>query len=195
MLHYKEYNTYDDYVKDQTENNKNKESYLRKKVDRQYGEFLERFKHIKLKPFAKILCLGARFGGEVRAFRDLGYNALGVDLLGDEKDLVVQGDWNNLPFEDDSYDAVYTNSIDHVSSLQDMVAEVKRVLRPNGIFITEMQRELAGNWQKKFNNPKRYESMLWDNSIDVVQAICDYGLELKCAWKNNLWEMFILKMS
>ena len=82
-------------------------------------------------PGSRILCLGARYGEEVEAFRQLGFDATGVDLVPCPP-LVIEADFHNLPFADGSFDAVFTNSLDHALVLSCVLAEIRRVLRRPG---------------------------------------------------------------
>jgi SAM-dependent methyltransferase len=87
----------------------------------------------------RVLCLAARKGGEVRAFRDAGAFAVGIDLEpGPENRYVLYGDFHALDFPDGSADLVFTNSLDHVFDLARLIHEVHRVLRPGGLFVTEI---------------------------------------------------------
>ena len=59
---------------------------------------------------SSMLCLGARLGGEVRAFRRLGALALGVDLEpGLNNRHVLPGDVHALQFADGVFDYAFTN--------------------------------------------------------------------------------------
>ena len=83
----------------------------------------------------KVLCVGARTGQEVVALKKLGYvNSIGVDLVPFEPN-VVFGDMHDLPFEVQSYSAVFTNSFDHSIYPLKFLQEVHRILEPEGIFI------------------------------------------------------------
>ena len=57
-----------------------------------------------------------------RALHDLGYFAIGIDLNpGDANPYVLPGDFHRIVFPDASLDAVYTNALDHVFSLEQVV--------------------------------------------------------------------------
>ena len=89
-------------------------------------------------PGARVLCLGARLGGEVAAFRDLGAFAVGVDLNpGPDNPWVLFGDFQQLQFPDGVVDVVYSNSLDHAFDLSRMMAEVWRVLTADGRLVVE----------------------------------------------------------
>lgn len=191
MLHYKEYAAYEDYLKDQTAKCKQKESYIRQKSERKYWEFCANFAKFEVPKGSSVLCLGARFGDEVRAWRTLGCESVGVDLFGDEKDLVIKADWNNLPFDSDSFDYVYTNSIDHANDLDRMVREIKRVLNVGGKVLLELMRRHASSDEKikqKFDNPERYEAMLWNIDEDVLSAFEGFIVTKK--WVDRRTEPF-----
>ncbi len=87
---------------------------------------------------ARVLCLGARLGGEVAAFRDLGAFAVGVDLNpGRDNPWVMFGDFQHLQFPDGVVDVAYSNSLDHAFDLSRMLAEVWRVLTADGRLVVE----------------------------------------------------------
>ncbi|MFM6113613.1 MAG: class I SAM-dependent methyltransferase [Sphaerospermopsis kisseleviana] len=84
------------------------------------------------------LCLGARLGAEVAAFRDLGYFAVGVDLNpGNNNPYVMYGDFHKLEFSDNSVDVIYSNSLDHCYELKLILSEIKRLLKNDGYLIIE----------------------------------------------------------
>jgi hypothetical protein len=57
-----------------------------------------------------VLCLGARFGTEVKAFHDLGSFAVGIDVrTGEGNKFVLQGDFHNIQFPAATVDIVFTN--------------------------------------------------------------------------------------
>lgn len=92
-----------------------------------------------LPPRSSVLCMAARAGFEVKALRDLGHFAVGIDLNpGPNNAYVTWGDFHNLAFADATVDAVYTNALDHALELPRILTEVKRVLRPGGLFIVEI---------------------------------------------------------
>jgi SAM-dependent methyltransferase len=98
----------------------------------------ERYGRLTLKG-ATLLCLGARLGGETRAFTRLGALAIGVDLEpGPENPFVLPGDVHQLQFADGVFDYAFTNILDHVLDLEVFFEEVERVLRPDGRLIVEL---------------------------------------------------------
>merc|ERR1712157_41357 len=55
-----------------------------------------------------VLCIGARAGGEVRAFRSMGAFAVGIDLYpASGTNLVLPGNAHSLQFADSCVDVIY----------------------------------------------------------------------------------------
>jgi SAM-dependent methyltransferase len=108
------------------------------RLERDLALFLNRFRSVPLPPHASVLCLGARLGSEVEAFIQLGHFAIGIDLHpGLSNSYVVTGDFHALQFADSSINGVYTNCLDHAYDLDKILAEVRRVLKSNGLFILD----------------------------------------------------------
>jgi SAM-dependent methyltransferase len=108
---------------------------VRDKLRRKHEATLDRFRaHFAGLPEVvpvgtPALCLGARLGEEVEVLRELGYPAIGVDLV-PSPPLVVQGDFEALPFPDATFGLAYSNAVDHVYDLERFAAEIARVLVP-----------------------------------------------------------------
>jgi len=121
-----------------------------------------------------VLCLGARMGGEVAAFHDLGCFAVGIDLNpGAANPYVLPGDFHELPFPPACVDVVFTNSLDHTSDIDRIVGEVLRVLKPSGLLIVEAVRGSAEGVAPKF-----YESFFWESIDDLSRFMIDQGFTL-----------------
>jgi SAM-dependent methyltransferase len=113
--------------------------------------FVPVFEHIArgvghpLRPSADVLDFGAGAGRHVAEFRHAGYNAVGVDqqFTSYEEGFVetaflhsVERPDFSLPFEDDSFDFVYSNTVmEHVVDPARALAEIARVLRPEGLSV------------------------------------------------------------
>lgn len=97
-------------------------------------------------PDAKdFLDLGVCKGGLVKKLRELGKNAIGIDLRVRACDGLVVADARNLPFKDKSFDIVteimLLADMDEFQSLpltefKKVILEARRVLRTEGVFIT-----------------------------------------------------------
>lgn len=128
------YKSYKDYVRHQCEKLGKKEGIIREH-DRAYEEIVfGRYSDVSGK---KVLCLAARLGGEVRAFKRLGADAIGIDLNpGRGNKDVIKGDFHDLKFKDKSFDISFCNSLDHVLYPDKFFMEVKRVTRE--MFVLEV---------------------------------------------------------
>jgi SAM-dependent methyltransferase len=166
------YASYDEYVAHQASKLDKIASRLHEKEDEDFVEFRRRFATCAALDGARsVLCLGARLGTEVRALHDLGYFAVGIDLNpGERNPHVLPGDFHRIAFPTGSVDAVYTNALDHVFSLEQLVGEVQRLLRPGGIFVADL--ELGS--QEGFV-PGEYEAVMWRDHGHLIDRIKDLG--------------------
>lgn len=89
-------------------------------------------------PLKKALCIGARTGQEVQALIDLGVDAIGVDIVPNEP-LVQEGDLHDLPFQDATFNLVFSNVFDHALYPDRMVAEMERVCDDSGLMLLHLQ--------------------------------------------------------
>lgn len=137
-----------------------------------YSKFLKATLQ-KCKLSRTCLCLGARRGTEVKVFNDLDVFAIGIDLNpGGDNKYVVTGDASNIQYPDNFVDMVYTNSLDHFFEIDKVLAEIKRVLRPNGLFIL-----LAASPEKVKDD--KYGAIYWDDIKDVLLYFdSNYGFEV-----------------
>lgn len=133
----KSYGSYDEYIRHQ-KSKANHGSDLRNKLLNELWEpdcegFRLNFKnyHDILSNCKNALCLGARTGQEVFVLKELGVDALGIDLV-DNPPLVIEGDVHNLKFENESCDFIFSNIFDHVLYPEKFISEIERVLRPGG---------------------------------------------------------------
>jgi SAM-dependent methyltransferase len=165
----REYKDYDEYKAHQLEKTltpKLRATWTRK-FDKKSKVFVARFEHLKekgiLKDDQKALCLGARMGEEVAALQSMGVDAIGVDLA-PAPPLVVEGDFNNLDFPEDSFDVVYSNALDHAWTAKAFFDNVSKVLKPGGYFIIDVFPGEA--------NYGRCEVLVIFETNDVEDAIC-----------------------
>jgi len=166
------YASYDEYVEHQASKLDQIAPRLREKEDEDFAEFRRRFASCAALDGARaVLCLGARLGTEVRALHDLGYFAVGIDLNpGERNPYVLPGDFHRIVFPSGTIDAVYTNALDHVFSLEQLVGEVQRLLRPGGVFVADL--ELGS--EEGFV-PGEYESAIWRDHERLIDRIKDLG--------------------
>lgn len=137
-----------------------------------FAEFRRRFAACApLSEARSVLCLGARLGTEVRALHSLGHFAVGIDLNpGPANPYVLPGDFHQVVFPDGSVDAIYCNALDHVFDLDRFLGEVRRLLRPGGLFVTD----LVDGYDQGFV-PGPYEARLWRDSRAFAAEIAARG--------------------
>ena len=127
-----------------------------------------------LKPGTAVLCLGARSGAEVRAFLDLECFAVGIDLNpGADSPLVIRGDFHDIPFEADFADVIFTNSLDHAFDIRKIIAEIQRVLKPDGFLIVEAVPGL-----KEGVPLDAWDCFCWETRDDLVSLFESFGFVL-----------------
>jgi SAM-dependent methyltransferase len=166
------YGGYDEYVAHQMAKLGKIQARLKKTESQDFAEFTRRFQSCgPLQEARSVLCLGARLGTEVRALRDLGHFAVGIDLNpGYDNAYVLPGDFHKLAFADGSVDAVYTNALDHAFDLGAAIGEVRRVLRPSGLFLVD----LVPGFEEGFV-PGAFEAFHWRDADTLIATIGDLG--------------------
>jgi SAM-dependent methyltransferase len=140
-----DYNTYKDYINHQkvkTTDPRRRKIWLGKEWKMKIDIFKKVFNHYKeeniLKEGMKCLCFGARTGQEVVALNEIGMDALGIDIVPQEP-YVIKGDIHDAPFEDKSFDFVFTNIIDHSINPNKFISEIERVLKSGGHALVQLQ--------------------------------------------------------
>jgi SAM-dependent methyltransferase len=166
------YGSYDEYLAHQASKLDKIVHRLRETEDEDYTEFKRRFEGCAaLRGARSVLCLGARLGTEVRALHALGHFAIGVDLNpGADNPYVLPGDFHAIVFPDGSLDAVYTNALDHVFALDKLVGEVRRLLRPDGVFVVD----LVQGYEEGYL-PGEFEAAIWRDRESFIKRIRDLG--------------------
>jgi len=130
---------------------------------------LQQVVHTLTQPDQRVLCLGARRGAEVRAFRQLGFNCSGIDINpGPDNPWVMQGDFHDLDPLMPLQDIVYTNSLDHILDPEKFMKGVHRVLKPDSYFLI-----LRASTTAVHSDP--FASFSWDNFDDVIELMNGYG--------------------
>jgi len=120
------------------------------------------------------LCLGARFGGEVRGFWSVGCFAVGIDVrTAPESKQVLYGDFQDLQFPDACVDFVYTNSLDHAFDITAVLTEIARVLKPSGQLIVD-----AVRGADEGHPPGMWECFYWSKTDDLIELLRANGFGL-----------------
>jgi SAM-dependent methyltransferase len=136
----RQYESYEKYIAHQKDKLDSLDGKAFVNPEKAVNMFRRRFELVSGLPSgSSVLCLGARCGEEVRAFIGLGHFAIGIDLNpGETSRYVVTGDFHMLQFADGSVDCVYVNCLDHALDIQKILTEVRRVLKPQGLFIADI---------------------------------------------------------
>ncbi len=139
--------------------------------------------NLYIKP-GKVLCIGARTGAEVMAFRNLGFkDSIGIDINpGKDNQYVIQGDFHNMEFEDNTFDTIYCNCIDHAWDLRQLSKEIFRVLKKNSILILEIDHLLKKGKNERnelLKKNSKYESIMWGNFKDIEKGFKEFKLITK----------------
>jgi SAM-dependent methyltransferase len=173
----KRFASYEEYVTHQSAK-LSKIKTLDKKWDRLKAGLRERLAEIpEVRRGANGLCLGARLGAEVEALIEFGVFAVGIDLNpGTANRYVVTGDFHSVQYADASVDLIYTNSLDHVYDIEKVLAEVKRLLKPAGVFIVDLNH---GTKDEQGRDPGYFASASWDHSEEMVEKISASGLTVQ----------------
>lgn len=121
------------------------------------------------KEFPMVECIGLEYSQEL------------IDLNQDENIKIIQGDAQNLPFKDNSFDiAIATAVIEHLSQPALMLKEAYRVLRKNGLLIlttpvpffdalTRIINQEKSPHQKTFN-VKELKNIFQETNFHVIYA-------------------------
>ncbi len=123
---YKDYQEYIDHQKEKTEDPTKREKWLNEEWEYKINAFKKIFDLDVLKECKTALCVCARMGQEVVALREIGIDAVGIDLV-PHPPLVIEGDMHDLKFEDNSFDFVFSNSFDHSLYPEKFISEIERV--------------------------------------------------------------------
>lgn len=107
-----------------------------------------------------VLCVGARYGVEMLAMREMGFSPMkvvGVDLYPRAGD-VLRADMHRLPFMDDSFDVIYSHhTLDHSLEPRRALAEMARVSRPGAVWVFTVP----------FDDHGPEESVDFDDALEV----------------------------
>jgi len=109
-----------------------------------------------------LLCVGARFGEEVAALRDMGYLAIGIDLNPWQNNkFVLFGDVHQIEFPKSVFDKVFCNILDHVLDIEKALREIARVLKSPGQLVLHISH----------SEPEDFEVRGWDSAEKFAERI------------------------
>jgi len=94
-----------------------------------------------------VLCVGARRGGEVRAFQDLGALAIGIDFNpGERNKHVLYGSATELQFASNVFDIIYSNILDHIQDTTTLFDEICRVTKRDAFLLLDLDQNKPDEW-------------------------------------------------
>ena len=135
-----------------------------------------------------ILCLGARYGEEVKAWQEFGFTATGIDLNpGKKNKYVVAGDFHDLNWPNESFDYIWSNSMDHALYLDRMLKEAHRVLKKGGLAIFECKQHVKSS----VTADKFWEAVFWESQEEIIKFFKDLNI-----WKEVIYnplKFFVLR--
>jgi len=143
----------------------------------QYSKFQEMLANLVLK--GKILDLGCGTGllGEFLDRKLIGVDvSFGMLKSGENREYFVQGDMENLPFNDNTFDIVLSfSAVMNLADLKKGLLEAKRIIKKNGLFIVTLL-------EKRFTN-KFLEDL---NELFELQEIKKLGEDVGFVCINGL---------
>lgn len=114
-----------------------------------------------VKPGQKVVCIGARMGQEVVAFKEVGVaDVIGIDLV-PAPPLVLRGDFHKHPFANSTFDFEFSNVFDHALFPKLFVSEIERTLKPAGVAVLHVA---------LFTRPDKF-SVIDLHSVDALLAL------------------------
>jgi len=143
------------------------------------NDFINNFKKFKIKcnDIKYTLCLGARTGAEVCAFRKLNFFSIGIDInYPKNSPYVMYGDFHYLDFPNETFDIVYSNCVDHIYDLKLFINEAKRVCKKDGLIIFDLQKGKKESGRDNFGN---YETLGWTSSDLIIKKILQHNLKIE----------------
>ena len=179
-LHKRKYKSYQQYVAHQREKLSKKYDHYRQKSEKRVNSFIQRLAPVSPRiPGKEVLCLAARLGEEVRAFRVLGHSeSVGIDLNpGPNNKYVIEGDFHDIPFEHATFDAVYCNCLDHAWDLRKVSSESARVLKSEGVVVLDIpfvEPHDKRKYRRHLKKTDKYEAMTWDFLDDVLNQFQEF---------------------
>ncbi len=184
------YKDYIDLQKIKTLDSKKRSLWLKEEWESKLNYFESVFSQIiiehNIKEGSNSLCLGARTGQEVEAFKNLKIESIGIDIVPNEP-LVIYGDIHDIPFEENKFDIVFTNIVDHSLYPDKLVYETERVCKSGGIILFHIT---VGKSTDKFGVTEiasaKYIEELFKNSLVLKSSYMN-------PWHGLNWEIILKK--
>ncbi len=182
-LYVRNYTDYEAYLIKQASKLDGRLGWCQKRSEELRVTLGHRLKVMRIEAGLSVLCLGARLGGEVQAFIDIGCFAIGLDLNpGAHSMYVIHGDFHQLQFADSSINIVYINCFDHCLEPAKLLAEIHRVLKYKGRLILESK---AGSDEPEIKcaGSDSWDCLEADSVQKLSQIIQDNGFIQEKAYK------------
>lgn len=188
---YESYNEYVEHQKVKTTDPKRRKKWLGGEWQQKITIFKRTFNYFKdeniLKENMKCLCFGARTGQEVVALNEIGMEAIGIDIVPEEP-YVIEGDIHNAPFEDKSFDFVFTNIVDHSIYPEKFMNEIERVLKSGGNALIHLQLNCKSDEyaENDIYNSKSVMKLFKDSKVVIDRKIPNtLGMNWEFLMKKN----------
>jgi SAM-dependent methyltransferase len=131
------------------------------------------FQHTKSEA-PKLLEIGAGTGFQARVLSDTGLDVTAVEISSspyqkDRRFKIINYDGAHLPFSDHVFDFVFSsNVLEHVPDVAQLLTEIRRVLKPNGLSVHVMPTSGWRLWSNITHYPwvlKRFMTLLTGRNI------------------------------
>lgn len=167
-------------------------------------------KHLDIQPDDIILDVGCGGGINIKRMAEKAKKVYGVDysiesvklskevnekLISEGKVEIYEGNVKDLPFEDDTFDVVTAfETVYFWPDIEKCFGEVKRVLKPGGMFLIGMETNGSDNWVMKFwnhfidmemHNDEEITSFLENNDYSQITVYLRDGKNKKEIIKSN----------
>lgn len=155
------------------------------------------FDRFSLKPGERLLDLGCGRGEFLKGFAGLGMTAEGLDQCSTAKDLnkgykveIADFDKEALPYEDNSFDAIFCKSvIEHFYYPDKIFKEAYRILKPGGKFIV-MTPDWEAVYKTSFYEDYTHRTPFTVTSLKDIYAIFNFTDIFVCKFRQLplLWK-------
>lgn len=140
-VRYPSYEAYLAHQKEKTNDPVRRKKWLGEEWQLKLTFFEDTFRQILLQypqiQTLKSIGLGARTGQEVQAMKNVGFDAIGIDLVPCPP-LVIEGDIHNISFPEGHFSFAFTNVFDHSLYPEKFVTEAYRILIPSGFWLLHL---------------------------------------------------------
>ncbi|WOH08156.1 hypothetical protein DCAR_0727593 [Daucus carota subsp. sativus] len=188
------YPSYDSYIQRQlnkTLNPKLREIWTTRDWDRKIQVFSIFFDNLKrenlLTNSSKALCIGARVGQEVEALKRVGVtDSVGIDLV-PYPPLVIEGDFHNQPFHNETFDFEFSNVFDHALYPDKFVAEIERTLKAGGICVLHVavSRRADKYSANDLYNVRGLKALFLRSDCVHVRKVDGFGLDTEVVFRKR----------